>query len=104
MFEGISLVSQPVGGQPSPVILQTNPTATFAPSANIFNACRFEGDAQVLLGTGKGFNCIFQNIYAEGDWKQGDGGSTQSFTWVNMPAKWASWLSDPRNIATGVLQ
>lgn len=101
---GCSMHGTAVGGVMQPTIWQVNQAATFAPSAGAFTRCRFEGDGQVLFNVGKGFNAILDSVYAEGTWTQGLGGGSESFTWVNMPAKWAPWLADPRNIATGVLQ
>lgn len=101
---GCSMHGTPVNGQPSPVIWQVNQTATFAPSAGALIRCRFEGDNQVLFNVGEEFNIIIDSAYQEGSWTEGTGGSTESFTWVNMPHNLTGWLSDYRNIDCGVRQ
>lgn len=103
-FYGVSMSGRPVGGQSSPVIWQVNQAATWQPSYSIFAGCCFEGDNQVLLNVGKSFSATFENCYAEGTFTEGTGGGIESLTWHDMPAKLAGWLSDPRNIHSGVLQ
>ena len=104
VIHSCSMRGTPVNGQPSPVIWQVNQTVNFNPSGLMFRDCRFEGAAQILLDVGLLFACTFDCCYFEGDWQQGTGGGKESFTWHDMPAKRGSWLSDYRNIQSGVVQ
>jgi hypothetical protein len=85
------------------VIWQSNQAAQYGPATAV-RSCRFEGTNQVLLNVATNASMTFDQAYGEGDWTEVTGGGMESFTWINMPAKWAAWLSDPRNIHTGILQ